>query len=74
MKPCGPDCAGDGICDFCKYYDFNGDRDGVYLGNGQCRHPAHPGRREPYDGCDDYHCFRSTEDPDPPRLASEAAA
>jgi len=29
-------CLGE-ICDFCKWYDFNADEDGCYLGNGYCR-------------------------------------
>ena len=26
----------DSICDFCGWYSFNGDKNGVYLGNGYC--------------------------------------
>ena len=44
------------ICDFCSFYRFNGDSRGVYLGLGECAHPAHPHRSEPCDGCADFSC------------------
>lgn len=44
------------VCDFCRFYAFNGDTRGVYLGNGRCEHPDHPRPADPGDGCDDFDC------------------
>jgi hypothetical protein len=49
------ECGGP-ICDFCVFYAFNGDERGAYVDKGECLHPAHPGRREPFDACDDFEC------------------
>lgn len=43
-----------GCCDFCQFYDFNGDDFGVYHGNGRCEHPDHPRNSDPGDLCDDF--------------------
>ena len=48
--PCGP------ICDFCRFYNFNGDGNGVYTGEGRCEHPDHPRPEEPFSACEDYEC------------------
>jgi hypothetical protein len=45
-----------GICDFCKHYEFNGDKDGAYTGDGQCVHVAHPHASQPDEGCEDFEC------------------
>ena len=42
------------VCDFCRYYDFNGTKDGKYTGNGWCR--FHKRQEDPGSGCDDFHC------------------
>lgn len=47
---CGP------VCDFCQWYRFNGNEVGAYVGEGECVHPAHPHKEEPFGGCDDYLC------------------
>lgn len=44
------------ICDFCRFYQFNGDENGVYIDKGMCEHPDHAGRRDPADGCEDFVC------------------
>lgn len=53
MRRCGDDCYP--ICDFCTYYDFNGNRQGAYTGDGFCR--FHDAPREPWDGCEEFVCF-----------------
>ena len=51
---CGT-CLGE-ICDFCKWYDFNGDEDGCYTGDGYCR--LLKVQCDPDDGfgCPDFFC------------------
>ena len=45
MKLC-PDCApGFTCCDHCAYYNFNGDAEGCYTGDGWCR--LHKEKRDP---------------------------
>ena len=39
-------------CDFCVYYNFNGDSNGIYIDLGYCR--FHKRRQEPGDECDDF--------------------
>ena len=41
------------VCDFCKYYDFNGENM-VYTDNGRCN--KHNERKDPEEGCNDFHC------------------
>ena len=41
-------------CDFCKYYDFNGDDEGRYTGDGYCNKKKQG--REPGEECDEFHC------------------
>ena len=41
-------------CDFCIYYDFNGDSDGCYTGNGYCRKLKK--LSEPFDFCKYFIC------------------
>ncbi len=53
---CSPRDARAAICDFCKHYNFNGDKDGCYVGKGECTHPAHRGPREPVDACRYFYC------------------
>jgi hypothetical protein len=59
-KYCSKDCqdlnSPIGICDHCKFYDFNGDEDGAYTGDGYCR--LHDMPSDPHDGCEDFVCFR----------------
>jgi len=47
------------ICDFCKYYDFNGNN-GCYMGEGYCN--FHKQKRDPNEQCEDFHCFRAKDD------------
>lgn len=42
------------ICDFCRFYAFNGDEEGAYTGEGRCEHPEHPHPAEPYHDCPDF--------------------
>ena len=42
-------------CDFCKYYDFNADKQGMYTGDGYCR--KHKRQADPAEVCDDFHCI-----------------
>ena len=53
MRKCSDDCYP--ICDFCKYYRFNGDECGCYIGEGFCNLCQEP--RDPWEGCDDFYCF-----------------
>ena len=50
---CSTDCTP--ICDSCKYYNFNGDDEGRYTGDGRCI--LHNNASEPYDACEDFYCF-----------------
>lgn len=68
MVKCNPDCPA--VCDFCRYYNFNGKRvlsvDGkssamIYTGDGKCEHQGHLEPREPYERCDDFHCKHTRE-------------
>ena len=51
-KVCCEECFP--ICDFCRFYNFNGDKDGAYTGNGYC--VKHEIRKEPDDCCKDFIC------------------
>ncbi len=51
-------CLG-ALCDFCLWYDFNGDEDGGYTGDGYCR--LHKFNHEPDEGCDSFHCKLAKE-------------
>jgi hypothetical protein len=53
VKRCSNDCFS--ICDFCSFYNFNADKNGVYTGRGWCR-LLHK-RREPESGCKRFHCY-----------------
>lgn len=56
MKLC-PDCApGYTCCDHCAYYNFNGDTEGRYTGEGWCR--FHKEKRDPGSDCEEYVCFQ----------------
>jgi len=53
------DARSPAVCDFCRYYQFNGeDRGGrygsVYVDKGFCEY--HQRREDPEGGCDDFHC------------------
>lgn len=50
-------CLG-AACDFCKWYDFNGDEDGCYTGDGLCRRWQIAA--DPMDNCDEFvcHCLK----------------
>ncbi len=52
-----PDCDPRGICcDHCAYYNFNGNDQGQYTGNGYCR--LHKRTEDPGSECQDYFCFK----------------
>lgn len=54
---CSEECKKIGpMCDFCKFYDFNGDKYGFYIERGYCR--FHKKAKEPFEGCKDFVCFR----------------
>lgn len=48
-------------CDFCKHYDFRGDENGAYTGDGWCN--LHTKQIDPEDECDDFYCFKADENP-----------
>jgi len=53
MKKCHSDyCIP--TCDFCIYYNFNGNEEGHYTGNGWCSFLREP--KEPYDMCENFYC------------------
>ena len=64
-KYCSKECElYNGICDFCKYYDYNGKdlvKDGktyhgaIYTQAGWCR--LHKRRQEPSDNCSNFECY-----------------
>lgn len=43
------------ICDFCRYYNFNPGKGGVYLGKGYC--VLYEENREPDDECKYFICI-----------------
>ena len=53
MKKCSLTCPE--ICDYCYFYDFNGDENGAYTGDGRCL--AIGESREPESICDLFVCF-----------------
>lgn len=56
---CSQDCKETGaICDFCIHYNFNGDEEGSYTGDGYCK--LLDIYTDPHDGfdCEHFHCFR----------------
>lgn len=54
MKLCCEECPV--ACDFCKHYNFNGDKNGCYTGDGYCN--LHSEQIDPGGYCDDYYCKR----------------
>jgi hypothetical protein len=56
MKLCN-ECDSRALCcDFCAYYQFNGDEQGRYTGDGWCR--LHKREEDPASLCDDFFCFQ----------------
>ena len=54
---CSDECKDIGpVCDFCRHYDFNGDGNGAYTGDGRCN--LHGEYHDPWFGCEDFICFR----------------
>ncbi len=54
-KYCSKECKELGaVCDFCKYYDFNADSSGCYVGKGYCNY--HKVKQNPEAGCNDFVC------------------
>jgi len=49
------DCSESACCDYCQWFRFNGDTDGVYTDDGRCAHPAHPMPADPFFMCEDFH-------------------
>ena len=57
---CCKECEQTGpVCDYCAHYDFNGDANGFYTGDGWCKFHEKP--IDPLSGCDDYVCFQTVE-------------
>ena len=59
-KFCSEHCEETGaICDFCKFYDFNGDEEGAYTGDGHCN--KFDVQKDPEDGlgCEEFICFKA---------------
>lgn len=52
MKTCSDDCPA--ICDYCIWFDFNGDDVGAYIGDGYCRLSGE--NRWPEDSCWNFVC------------------
>ena len=44
-------------CDFCIDYEFNGDEDGAYMGEGYCN--LHKRQRDPGEYCNDFYCMNA---------------
>lgn len=43
------------VCDHCAHYNFNGNKDGAYTGDGWCT--LHDTRSDPWDDCSHYTCY-----------------
>ncbi len=55
-KYCNKECKEVGpICDFCRFYNFNSDKYGIYIGKGYCVRLEN--RKEPEDGCKYFICM-----------------
>lgn len=54
-------CVDDSICDFCGWYSFNGDKNGVYLGNGYCNKFEKHSEPEWGSKCDKFVCTNTKE-------------
>jgi hypothetical protein len=55
MKLCSQ-CREDIVCcDFCRMFNYNGNKEGTYLGNGYCVY--HETSCEPLDVCNDFVCM-----------------
>ena len=54
-------CVDEAVCDFCGYYNFNGDKGGVYLDKGWCN--KFNRREEPEGGryCEEFICSQTKE-------------
>jgi len=52
MKTCGKDCPE--VCDYCKFYNFNPDKNGAYIGLGYCK--RWKVSKRPEDCCKSFHC------------------
>ena len=48
-------------CDFCAYYDFNGDEDGVYIDKGWCNKFTKSSLPEYGQECNEFICNQSQE-------------
>ena len=58
-KFCSKGCEEAGaICDFCINYNFNGDKNGVYLGKGYCKLTGEPQEPQHGHGCKEFICMR----------------
>jgi len=57
MKKLCPDCDPRATCcDHCAFYEFRGDTQGCYTGDGWCR--LHKEKRDPGSDCEEYVCFQ----------------
>lgn len=53
MKKCNKGCYP--ICDYCKFYEFNPDRDGGYIGLGYCT--KYKMGKDPCSVCNGFECI-----------------
>jgi len=58
---CNPDGC-DVVCDYCIFFDYNGDEIGGYTGYGACWNPYKPEKVSPAHGCEHFICFNIIED------------
>jgi hypothetical protein len=62
-KFCSESCEEAGsICDFCKWYDFNGNERGAYTGDGWCNKFNEPSDPHCGSNCDEFICRRVVEE------------
>lgn len=57
MRKCSHDCPA--ICDYCIWFDFNGDDFGAYTDDGYCR--VNGENKWPEDECENFVCFNIAE-------------
>lgn len=57
MITCSDECEQGACCDFCIYYDFNGNEEGAYTGEGWCDYLDE--QSDPGDVCENFYCFRA---------------
>jgi hypothetical protein len=56
IKGCTDECSRHSACDFCRLFNYNGDKDGTYLGLGYCVFHERP--TDPGSYCEDFICTK----------------